>query len=267
MLVSIIIPSFNARSTIQDCIESALRQTLPDREIIVVDGGSTDGTMDVVRGFAPGLVAWSSEPDNGIYDAANKGVRRARGDWVYFLGADDVFSDDTVLERMADLLQGTPENIRVIYGRVAMLGGPWPETRKRLVSYMSLPHQGIFHRRTLFREHGEFDPSYRVGGDYEFLLRELNNRDAIFAGDVTVAACRTGGRSGRASGHIRLLREWRRAQRAHGLRIPTIRWSIALWGAFLQAFLYIALGQKNGARLFDFVRGIFGRPPYWSRIR
>ena len=277
MLISIIVPSYNARSTMQGCLESAFRQTLPDREIIVIDGGSTDGTMDIVREFSPGLAAWSSEPDKGIYDAANKGVRSARGDWIHFLGADDVFSDDSVLERMAPLLRNASANIRVIYGRVAMigrrnevlavLGEPWPASRKRLVSYMSLPHQGIFHHRALFQEHGEFDRSYRAGGDYEFLLRELMHRDAIFAGEVTVAACRTGGRSGRPSNHINLLWEWRRAQRAHGLGTPTIRWSVALWGAFLQKFLYFVLGPKAGARLFDFVRAIFGKPPYWSRIQ
>ena len=276
MLISIIVPTYNARPTMQDCLESAFRQTLPDREIIVIDGGSTDGTMDVVREFSPSLAAWSSEPDNGIYDAANKGVRRARGDWLYFLGADDVFFDDSVLERMAPLLRNASANIRVVYGRVAMLGKhgevlavlgePWPESRKRLLSYMCLPHQGTFHHRALFREHGEFDPTYRAGGDYEFLLRELMHRDAVFAGEITIAACRTGGQSGRPSTHINLLCEWRRAQRAHGLGIPTVRWSIALWGAFLQKSLYFILGQKTGARLFDFVRGIFGKPPYWSRI-
>lgn len=276
MLVSIVIPAFNAGATLKACLESVLRQTLQDKEIIVVDGGSTDKTMEIIRDFSPRLAGWSSEADRGIYDAANKGLRRARGDWVYFLGADDLLSDDTALERMAPYLCNALPAVRVVYGRVAMLGkddeilailgSPWPESRKRLVSYMSLPHQGIFHHRSLFQEHGEFDPSYRTGGDYEFLLRELVHRDAIFAGEVSVAACRTGGQSGRAADHIKVLHEWRRAQRQHGFRFPSIRWLVALLGAFLQKFLYFLLGQKTGAHLFDFVRGIFGKPPYWSRI-
>lgn len=277
MLVSIVIPAFNAGATLKACLESVLRQSLQDKEIIVIDGGSTDETAEIIRDFSTHLAGWSSEPDRGIYDAANKGLRRARGDWVYFLGADDLLSDDTTLERMALYLCNALPAVRVVYGRVAMLGkddeilailgSPWPESRKRLVSYMSLPHQGIFHHRSLFQEHGEFDPSYRTGGDYEFLLRELVHRDALFAGEVTVAACRTGGQSGRAPDHIKVLCEWRRAQRQHGFRFPSIRWLVAFLGACLQKVLYLLLGQRAGARLFDFVRGTLGKPPYWSRIQ
>ena len=275
MLISVVIPSFNAGATLGACLESVSRQTLQDREIIVIDGGSSDESVQIIRDFSPHLAGWSSEPDRGIYDAANKGLRRARGDWIYFLGADDLIFEDTTLERMAPHLLNALPAIRVVYGRVAMLakdgeilamlGAPWPESRKRLASYMSLPHQGIFHHRSLFQEHGEFDRTYRTGGDYEFLLRELVHRDAIFAGEVKVATCRTGGQSGHAPDHIKLLREWRRAQRQHGFRFPSIRWLVALLGAFLQKFLYFLLGQRTGARLFDFVRGIFGKPPYWSR--
>jgi glycosyltransferase involved in cell wall biosynthesis len=276
-LISIIVPTFNAQETLARCLDSAIAQTLPEKEIIVVDGGSTDGTLEIIRQFSTHLADWSSERDGGIYDAANKGLRRAQGEWIYFLGADDLFFDDTVLDQMAPILRGSNPNVRVVYGRVAMLGrndevlavlgAPWPESRKRLDSYMSLPHQGIFHHRSLFQEHGEFDPTYRTGGDYEFLLRELLHREALFAGGVTVATCRTGGRSSRASDHIRLLREWRRAQKQHGVRMPPLRWLVAFGGACLQRLLYFLLGQKAGAGLFDFVRGLVGKPPYWSRIQ
>jgi len=277
MLISIVIPVFNAHSTLKACLESVLRQTFQDREVIVVDGGSTDGSVDIIRSFSPFLASWISEPDSGIYDAANKGMRLARGNWIYFLGADDLFFNDTALERMAPHLRSASASVRVLYGRVAMLdkggevltlmGNPWHESRRRLLSYMCIPHQGTFHHRSLFQELGEFDPTYRAGGDYEFLLRELMNRDAVFTSEITVAACRTGGRSGQAAGYIKLLREWRRAQRHHGLVFPTMRWRVALWGAFFQRFLYFVLGQKAGARLFDFVRRIFGKSPYWSRIQ
>jgi glycosyltransferase involved in cell wall biosynthesis len=277
MLVSIVIPAFNAGATLKACLESVLRQTLQDKEIIVVDGGSTDETVNIIRDFSPRIASWSSEPDRGIYDAANKGLRRARGDWVYFLGADDLLSGNTTLEQMEPYLRNASPTVRVVYGRVAMLGKdgevlavlglPWPESRKRLGSYMCLPHQGTFHHRSLFQEYGEFDPTYRAGGDYEFLLRELLHREAIFAGEVIVAACRTGGQSGRASDHINLLREWRRAQKKHGIRMPPLRWLVAFGGAFLQRLLYLLLGRKAGASLFDFVRRLLGKPPYWSRIQ
>jgi glycosyltransferase involved in cell wall biosynthesis len=277
MLVSIIVPTFNAGATLKACLESVLCQTLQDIEIIVIDGGSADATVEIIRDFSSRLATWLSEPDHGIYDAANKGLRRAQGEWIYFLGADDLLSDNTVLERMAPYLRSGLTRSRVVYGRVAMigkdeevltvLGAPWPETRKRLTSYMSLPHQGIFHHRSLFQEHGEFDPTYRTGGDYEFLLRELAHRDALFVSEVTVATCRTGGRSSRAPDYIGLVREWRRAQRQHGFRFPSVRWLVALSSAFLQNFLYLLLGQKTGAQMFDFFRRIFGKRRYWSRIQ
>lgn len=277
MLVSIIVPAYNAGATLNACLESVLRQTSRDKELIVIDGGSTDETLEIIEGFSKQLAFWSSEPDQGIYDAANKGVRRARGDWLYFLGADDQLSDKTTLERMAPYLRKAPPAVRVVYGRVAMLGidgavlkllgSPWPKTRKQLASYMSIPHQGVFHHKSLFEEHGGFDLTYPTGADYEFLLRELLLRNAMFAEDTTVAICRTGGQSGRAAAaYIKLLLEWRRAQRQHGFRVPSARWLLGLLGAFLQRYLYLLLGQKAGARLFDFIRGLLGKRPYWSRI-
>lgn len=276
MLISIVIPSFNAAATLAACFGSVVNQTLRDFEIIVVDGGSTDATPNVIREFAPHLAAWSSEPDRGIYDAANKGLRRARGEWIYFLGADDRLSDNNTLERMAPHLRSALPEFRVVYGKVAMLGRgdqvlatigtPWPEARMRLRSYMSLPHQGLFQHRSLFDERGDFDLSYPVGADYEFLLRELTQREALFVPDVIVATCRTGGRSSRVHGHVALLGEWRRAQRQHGFRIPSRRWLVAAAGARAHEVLFFLLGRKAGARVFDFVRGIFGKPPYWSRL-
>src|SRR5258705_4079074 len=99
MLVSIVVPAFNAGATLKACLESVLRQSLQDKEIIVIDGGSTDETVEIIRDFSPRLATWSSEPDPAIYDAANKGLRCARGEWDYFLGADDLLSDNKKLVR------------------------------------------------------------------------------------------------------------------------------------------------------------------------
>jgi glycosyltransferase involved in cell wall biosynthesis len=277
MLVTVIIPAFNAEKTLRACLESVISQTMLDREIIVIDGGSRDQTIQIIRDFSQNLASWSSEPDRGIYDAANKGIQRARGDWIYFLGADDVLSDNTVLERIEPFLRGALPDYRVVYGRVDMLGAngdvlkvlgsPWQDSRKSFVSYMSIPHQGIFSHKSLFQEHGGFDLTYRTGGDYEFLLRELVHRDAVFADNLVVATCRTGGQSGRAADYVELLLEWRRAQRQHGYRWPSVRWIVGLLGAYLHKVLYLVFGEKTGARLFDLARGVFGKPPYWSRIK
>jgi hypothetical protein len=172
------------------------------------------------------------------------------------------------------LRDASPRN-RIVYGRVemvdgndeslAVIGAPWPATRKRLASYMSIPHQGIFHHRSLFRDAGAFDLAYRTGADYEFMLRAVTHDDALFVPEVIVARCRVGGKSSSASQHMRLLREWRRAQRQHGYP-PTLRWLVAYAGALLQRAIYWLLGAKAGARIFDLVRAALGKPPYWSRL-
>src|SRR5688572_22673033 len=92
-LVSVVTVTFNAARTLQATIDSVVKQDYPRLEHIVVDGGSTDGTVDIIRANALRLASWSSEPDGGIYDAMNKGAAKATGDWVIFLNADDAFYD------------------------------------------------------------------------------------------------------------------------------------------------------------------------------
>ena len=103
MKVSVITVTYNSVATLEDTMKSVLRQTYNDIEYIVVDGGSTDGTLDVIRNFEPrfgGRMKWVSEKDHGIYDAMNKGIRMATGDIVGTLNSDDYYTSDDVLERM-----------------------------------------------------------------------------------------------------------------------------------------------------------------------
>src|SRR3954454_25175046 len=163
ILVSIVVPTFNARDTLKQCLDSVIDQTFPGTEIIVVDGGSTDGTIDLIKSYGPRIERWLSEPDCGVFDAFNKGIGLARGRWLYFLGADDYLYDRDVLSRCAPCLSKQPPDARLIYGRVALvapggdtialLGEPWEITREKLPAYLSLSHQGVFHARELFVEH------------------------------------------------------------------------------------------------------------------
>src|SRR4051812_32065996 len=142
ILVSIVVPTFNARDTLKQCLDSVIGQTFPGKEIIVVDGGSTDGTIDLIKSYGPRIESWLSEPDRGVFDAFNKGIKRARGRWLYFLGSDDYLYDRDVLLRLAPCLSMDPPVARLVYGRVALvgpggdtlalLGEPWEITRERL---------------------------------------------------------------------------------------------------------------------------------------
>lgn len=110
MTITLITVCYNSVAVIRTAMESVLRQTWPDLEYLIVDGGSTDGTLDVIREYEPkfnGRMRWVSEPDRGIYDAINKGLALATGDVVGLLNADDVLADDKVLERVAVVFSGS----------------------------------------------------------------------------------------------------------------------------------------------------------------
>lgn len=154
-LISIIVAVFNGAKTLQQCIDSVAQQTYANRELIIIDGGSTDGTVDLLKANDEQIKYWVSEPDKGIYNAWNKGLSQAKGDWICFLGTDDYFWDAQVLERMAELLEKLPPDIRVAYSQIILLnnngeslypiGEPWEKIKNRFKQVMCIPHQGPRH--------------------------------------------------------------------------------------------------------------------------
>ena len=103
-LISVVIAVYNGKATLQQCLDSVTQQTYSHVELIVIDGGSTDGTVDLIRANAQKIAYWISEPDRGIYNAWNKALAQAKGDWICFLGADDYLWNAQVIERMAEQL-------------------------------------------------------------------------------------------------------------------------------------------------------------------
>ena len=231
-LISIIVAVYNGKVTLQQCIDSVAQQTYRNKELIIIDGGSTDGTVELLKMNRNNLNYWISEPDRGIYNAWNKGLSQAQGEWVCFMGADDYIWDRTVLERMVVQLVTLPSTIRVAYGKVMLIGDggkalhtvgeSWVRVRKTFISmpYMNIPHVGTMHRRSLFEQHGKFDESFRIAGDYELLLRELKKGDAVFLPDIVTAGQKLGGISTDTANYFRMVREVWRAQRMHGKLLP-----------------------------------------------
>jgi len=99
-LISVVTVSYNAVSTIEQTILSVINQTYPNVEYIIIDGGSTDGTVDIIKKYADKIAYWVSEPDKGIYDAMNKGVVVATGEWINFMNAGDIFTDSDVIDKL-----------------------------------------------------------------------------------------------------------------------------------------------------------------------
>jgi len=274
-LITIIVAVFNGKTTLQQCIDSVAQQTYPNKELIVIDGGSKDGTVDLLSASQEKIAYWITEPDRGIYNAMNKGVARAQGEWICFLGADDYLWDAQVLEKLAGQLGKLPQDIRIAYGRIMMVdadganlypqGEPWEKIKGQFRQAMCIPHQGVMHRRSLFKLHGQFDESFRIAGDYELLLRELKTGEAAFIPEIIVAAQRIGGISTSDANYFRTLREYMRAQRMHVQLLPGKYLLNAITNEFLRRLLWKVFGEKSARRLLDFRRRIKGLPPYWTK--
>lgn len=195
--VSIVIATFNVAELIENCLLSVLAQTHPDIEIIVADGGSTDGTTTILRRYED-RVKWISEPDKGLSDAQWKGVMRSTSEWVLFLGADDVLASPKALENLfrkspADLSAIDMLTGHALYedGRLYRCNRPW------LLRVKNCIHgQGTLYRRRLFAEKS-YDASLRVYYDYEFNLWALTAGKRFHHTDVVLALLGTGGHSDR----------------------------------------------------------------------
>lgn len=275
-VVSIIVATLNSSPTLKRAIDSVIGQTYPYKELIVIDGGSTDGTVDIIRRNEASLTAWVSEPDHGNYEAFNKGVKRAAGDWIYILGADDYLWSPEVLAQMEPYLAAATPVKRVVYGNVAyvnaagetlrLIGEPWETARRHFRDRMTLPHQGVFHHRSLFERHGLFDESFRMTGDYELLLRELRTGDALYVQDIIVAGYQHGGGSSVPENALKVLLEYRKAQRLNGLERPSLHWLGCYARTWLRMLVWRLLGAKRAARLDDWLRSLVGLPKIWTRV-
>ncbi len=201
-LVSIIVATYNCGATIEETIRSVTEQEFPAKELIIIDGGSTDNTLDVIKNHDQMVDYWISEPDRGVYDAFNKGIDQARGTWLYFLGGDDRFADREVLQRIFS----RPRRGKMIYGNVLLEGenslrktqrvydGEFTKTK---LCMRNICQQAIFYHHSLFNILGKFDLKYPVLADYAFNLRAFAalETEPHFV-DITVAVFWKDGLSG-----------------------------------------------------------------------
>jgi glycosyltransferase involved in cell wall biosynthesis len=272
--ITTIIATYNCVDSLEDAIRSVLRQNDANKELIVIDGGSTDGTVDLIRRYSDLIAHSVSEPDRGIYDAWNKGLEKATGDWICFLGADDFLVNSKVFRRLAEILQTAYPPYRVVYGKNIVLnsrrealyscGEPWEKVKKKFGQIMCLPHPGLMHHRSLFEEHGKFNTAFEIAGDYEMLLRELRLGDALHV-PLPVCAMAVGGLSATPGNMVWSLKEVRQAQRLHRIRRAGIQWHLAFARGRLREFLWDRIGENATRKILDFGRRVLGKPLFWTR--
>lgn len=228
MKVSIITVAFNSAATIRDTIESVLSQDYPQIEYIVVDGGSTDGTLDIVKEYGSRIDRLVSEPDRGIYDAMNKGIELATGDVIGFLNSDDMYIDSKVVTQLmtamnsqmadcvfADLIYVAPENTNKVlrYYNSARF-------KPSLFQYGWMPaHPTFFAKKTVYEKSGSFSLDYKIAADFEMLVRMLAVKNTSYAYlPKPIVRMRAGGISTAGLNHSLLLnREIVKACRANGI--------------------------------------------------
>lgn len=234
MKITIITVAFNAAHTIADTLASVATQTHPDVEHIVVDGASTDGTVDVVERQGAHVARLISEPDQGIYDAMNKGLRVATGDVIGLLNADDVYVDGKVLARVASTMEH--ERLDALFGDAEFVSPERPDRplrryrskrfRPDRIGWGWMPaHPTLFLRRQVYERFGLFRTDYRIAGDFELVAR-------VFHGDTlkyryvpeVMVRMRTGGNSTSGWRNTLLLnREMLRACRENGIETNVLK--------------------------------------------
>ena len=230
MTISIITATYNSASTVRYTFDSILSQTYHDIDYIVVDGGSQDGTVDIIKEYEKrfdGRMRWISEKDNGIYDAMNKGIRMAKGGLIGILNSDDFFTSDDVLYTVAENLT---EDLDAVYGDIHFVQ---PDNLNKCVRYYSsrnfrpwavrfgyMPaHPPFYIRRCIYERYGLYSLEYKIAADFDMIVRlfcKYKIRAKYIEKDFVTM--RTGGIStSKISHRILITREDARACRSNGI--------------------------------------------------
>ena len=226
--LSLITATFNSAATIADTMRSVAAQTCKPAEHLVMDGNSTDATLDIVRREGTAGLVVASEPDRGFYDACNKGIARATGDVIGFINSDDFYAHDRVVEHVLDAFADPA--VDAVWGDLVYVDQADPDRVIRLWRSGTVTpgtlrkgfipaHPTVYLRRAVYERMGGFDLGYRLAADYEFLLRVLKDDalKAVYLPEILVRM-RTGGATGAGFAGIRQQNKEILAARAgHGI--------------------------------------------------
>lgn len=274
-LISVITAVLNGEEYLEQTIQSVINQSYKNVEFIIINDGSTDNTLNIIKKYDEQIAYWESQPNSGLYSTWNKGLKHAKGEWICFLGADDYFWTLDVLEKVVPQLNKALPDFRVVYGKnnfislkdsqvIMTQNLPWDQIKNKFLYEMCLAYPGVFNHRSLFEEHGNFDTSFKICGDYEFLLRELKQRNAYHIEDIIVTGVRMGGMSSTLDNMVVTHQETIKCRRKNGLLISYTEIMRSLL-VYTYLALRSTLGESATTHLADFYRKITGRPPIWTK--
>ena len=230
MRISIITASLNNKEIIEDCIKSVLGQTYKDIEYIVIDGGSTDGTVEIIQKYRRSIAKFISEKDQGLYFALNKGLAMATGDIIGLLHTDDMYAQTDMIQKVADVFARIPTDS--LYGNLAFVT---KNNNNRIIRYWHSfaykdadiehgwmpPHPALFVKKKIYERYGYFNTDFKIAADYELMLRFFyRHKISTYFLDELIIRMRQGGLSNRC--HFIKWFEDYRACKMYGLGLTTV---------------------------------------------
>jgi len=199
-MLSIIIPTYNSCETLEKCLESILNQTFEDFEIIIMDGNSNDSTVQIAKNYYNDKIKIFSENDCGVFDAMNKAINRAKGEWLYFLGSDDELYENVTLKKIAYFFKS---NSKIIYGNIIVhQDAGWAKNgqiydgffSKEKIIQNNICHQSIFYHKDVFNSIGYYNQKYSISADHDFNIRACALFEFQYV-DLIIAKFKGGGLS------------------------------------------------------------------------
>ena len=247
MKISIITATYNSGKTVRDTLESVLRQSYKDIEYLIIDGASKDDTLSIVKAYEPrfeGRLKYISEPDNGLYDAMNKGIGMATGDVIGILNSDDFYTSDDALQIIADTFMNN--DVDATYGDIHFVNDDdltkcvryysSSVFRRPLMRFGLMPaHPSFYCKRVVYQKYGSFDTSYRIAADFENLLRLVFvNRIKTLYIPKDFVTMRTGGASTAGLGsRTQIMHDHLRAMKQNGVYsnafLLSLRYIYKIW--------------------------------------
>jgi glycosyltransferase involved in cell wall biosynthesis len=244
--ISIITVSYNSEKTIENTIKSIIAQDCPLIEYIIVDGGSIDGTKNIIQKYIGEIDQYVSEPDKGIYDAMNKGINLASGDIIGILNSDDIFASNAIISDIVNVFSSNPE-IDAVYGNITYFKNESPGkvvrtwiTKPYYPKFFDNgevpPHPSLFVRKNVYNSIGAYFPDFKITSDYEFMLRafKVYNYKPYYLNKFIVNM-RMGGESTKSFKNILIgNREITKAWKMNNLQPPVYFWFLRFAKKILQ---------------------------------
>lgn len=273
-LFSVVIATYNSAATLDGCLKSLLEQSFDSFEVLISDGGSTDNTMEIAAEYREIVSYAQSAPDKGIYDAWNKALPNVKGKWVLFLGSDDCLADNNVLQALSEKAALTSSETLFIFSEVQMVESinSMRKTeiigqeslnfyRTRFLDEMLFSHTGCLHRSDTFNTFGLFDIGFRIGGDYDFLLRSIE-KDVmkIDKHEQVAIVMGQGGSSSSYKTRVLTYQEAIKARKKNGISHLSKILHYRLFVSYVVYFINKLFGNKTLITLSNIYRVMLGKP-------